>query len=74
MQPIGRQEVVAYLQRMANRCQPGDRPWLFHAALFINRDADTVITCHVPGCLTCPPIAAESPQSPHEERHGDQAI
>jgi hypothetical protein len=65
MDGIGRDEVVLWLRRQADRCPPGDRMWFFHAAHLLNRDQDTTFDCRVPGCVTCPPI---------QERHGDQAI
>jgi hypothetical protein len=58
---IGRDDVIAYLRLMADRCAPGDRMWLFHAAHMLYRDQTTVF---VPLTFYPGPM----------ERHGDQAI
>jgi hypothetical protein len=56
---ITRQDVIDYLRELADSPDGvTHRAWLFHAALLLRRDVDTVFVS----------------QRPEQERHGDQTI
>lgn len=62
---VGRQDVIDYLRALADHPDGvRHREWLFHAAIMLKRDPETIIPAHIP----------RSPKQNAHDRHGDETI